>query len=111
MTIHARDRFIVEEPTQLSRSAKDGFRGPVHRALRHDVVRDVDRFHQFEEVGPDPRTGFRGQEDIAGRIVTPDKDLVGIKPKLSRQSNGLAGAVRKQFGTSGLAHAVHPLVA
>ena len=48
---------------------------------------------------------------IAGRIVTPDKDLVGIKPKLSRQSNGLAGAVRKQFGTSGLAHAVHPLVA
>lgn len=52
--------------------------------------------------------GFEGQDDIAGRIVTPDEDLIGIKPKLRRQPDSLAGAVLEQFCAPYFAHTRQP---
>jgi hypothetical protein len=60
-------------------------------------------FHQFEEILP--RIWPPGQNNIAGRWITPYVYLRALKSVFGRQTNSLAAAIAKEFG--GLGHGIY----
>jgi hypothetical protein len=72
----------------------------VQRPLRQKIRGQIRLGAQREELGPPPRGGACGENDVAGRRILADEDLVGVEAELFRQADGLAVAIVEYPGSA-----------